>query len=138
MSSAVNPTNRDLPPGHLDPDSLSDVFQHLLRRDGENELLRLLFDMLEAGAIRPCEERSGDLGQYWTAARNTCFSNRFPAIEHEVEAGSPNSFSGAFWYFALAVNPLTLNGSRDAFPSIEARGEVFRWEFRRSRTLNPG
>jgi hypothetical protein len=72
--------------------SLNDTFQRIRRRDGENELLRLLIDMLEAGDIELCKERSGGRVQYWMAARDTSFATRFLAMEDDVRAGIAECF----------------------------------------------
>ena len=80
---------------------LNDAFQRIRRRDGENELLRLLIDMLEAGAIELCKERSDDQVQYWMAARDTCFATRFLAMENDVRAAVADLFLEGLLVFRI-------------------------------------
>jgi hypothetical protein len=80
---------------------LNDTFQRIGRRDGEDELLRLLIDMLAAGDIELCKERSGDQVRFWMAARDTCFATRFLAMEDDIRAGIAECFLAGVLVFTV-------------------------------------
>src|SRR5579863_1477073 len=63
---------------------LSRAFEDIKRRGKETEVEQLLTDMLEAGELEPCEERSYGRVRYWKAARNSRFADRPLLIENIV------------------------------------------------------
>jgi hypothetical protein len=82
---------------------LNDAFQRIRRRVGENELLRLLIEMLEAGDIELCKERSGDEVRYWLAAKDTCFARRFLEMENDIRAEIAEGFLTGIYVFSVDI-----------------------------------
>jgi hypothetical protein len=62
---------------------LADTLRTLLRRDGENELIRLVLDICEAEQLQPYEHEGI---RCWQPAEECRFASRVFAFENEVRA----------------------------------------------------
>ena len=96
---------------HRAPDNLQaayEALQRILARDGENELLRLLVDLIEAGDILLCEERSGECITSWMAAKDSCLATRPYTIDNDVQAALAEGFLAGSFIFSVDIDPLNV------------------------------
>jgi hypothetical protein len=77
---------------------LADTLRAILRRDGENELIRLVLDICEADQLQPYEHEGI---RYWQPAEECGFASRVFAFENEMRAAMASLFFDRLIVFSV-------------------------------------
>jgi hypothetical protein len=79
---------------------LADTLRTILRRDGENELIRLVLDICEAGELQPYEHKGI---RCWQPASDCRFASRLFGFENQTRAATASLFFDRLTVFSVEV-----------------------------------